>query len=724
MRWVRLNCLNSSDELEITFPPLTQRLRSSSVSNALVFPKRELSLAETRSMRPVKSRTETLSHSRNVLDDRTTGLPVSREAQGSRDFIVVVGVTTHRGGWEINQLQGEGSQECSLRRIGKVCAMQNASHILQALRKMGEKKTPLTRVYRLLYSEDLYLAAYARIYKNDGAMTPGSEADTVDGMSLPRIRHIITQLRHEQYRFRPVRRVEIPKKSGNGTRKLRLPNFTDKLLQEALRMLLEAYYEPQFRDSSHAYRPERGCHTALQQVKQSFRGAAWFIEGDIKGRFDNIDHDVLMNLLARHIHDGRLLQLIRQGLKAGVLDNWVYTRTYSGTPQGGILSPLLSNIYLHELDMFIEDTLIPNHTKGDDRDINPAYKRFETKINTARRHGGKELVKALEQQRRLLPSRDMFDPHFRRLKYVRYADDFILSYIGTKQEAEHIKAKIGKFLQTKLNLQLSPHKTLITHAKTEQARFLNYTVNAYLVNDKCTLHPHMLTKRRSINGHVRLGLPDGLIRQHIAPYMRNGKIVSYAGWLMYSDAHIISEFQARFRGIAEYYQYAVNRHSLSGLKNIMQQALVKTLAHKYKISVSKVYQKYRGTLEIEGTAYRTLQVHVPTKHGFSLIYWGAIPLRVVKPGIGQLRDMIHTPHLSRSDLIQRLTADTCELCGSSKNCEVHHVRKLSDLKQRWAGRREKPAWVERMIAMQRKTLIVCHECHLNIHAGKPTPNLT
>jgi len=602
--------------------------------------------------------------------------------------------------------------------------MQDASHILQALRKLGEKRTPLTRVYRLLYSEDLYLAAYAKIYKNDGAMTPGSEADTVDGMSLQRIRNIIELLRNERYRFRPVRRIEIPKKSGDGKRKLGLPNFTDKLLQEVLRMMLEAYYESQFHDSSHGYRPGRGCHTALQHVKQSFRGAAWFIEGDIKGCFDTIDHTVLMNILAKHIRDGRLLNLLRQGLEAGVMEDWVYTRTYSGTPQGGILSPLLSNIYLNELDTFIEETLMPQYTKGDDRGRNPAYRQLEHQIKVAGERGDRKLAEQLVQQRRQLPSQDMNDPDFRRLKYCRYADDFILSFIGTKQEAEQIKVTIGTFLQDTLKLHLSPQKTLITHAKTEQARFLNYAVSVYHVDDKLSPHPNAPNGRRSINGHVRLGLPEGLIRRYTERYLQNGKTISDTGLLMYSDAHIIDEFQARFRGIAEYYQYAVNRHSLASLKNIMQQSLVKTLAHKYKTTVSRIYWKYRGTLTVNDTTYKTLQVSVPTKKGTRLIYWGAIPLRVVKPGVGQLHDVRYGYHLTRSDLIQRLQANTCELCGSQINCEVHHIRKLADLKRRWAGQREKPAWVGRMIAMQRKTLVVCEECHNKIHAGKPTPNNT
>ena len=239
--------------------------------------------------------------------------------------------------------------------------MQKAEQILQAMWKMGEKRTPLTRVYRSLFSEDLFLAAYDKIARNRGALTAGTENDTADGMNLARIQKIIEQLRNEQFHFHPTRRIRIPKKSG-GTRPLGLPNFTDKLVQEVLRMVLEAYYEPRFRDCSHGFRPGRGCHTALTNLHYKFKGAAWFIEGDIRGCFDNIDHETLMAILARDIQDGRLLNLIRMGLEAGYMEDWQYNRTYSGTPQGGILSPLLANIYLNELDAYIEDVLIPQNT--------------------------------------------------------------------------------------------------------------------------------------------------------------------------------------------------------------------------------------------------------------------------------------------------------------------------------------------------------------------------
>jgi group II intron reverse transcriptase/maturase len=602
--------------------------------------------------------------------------------------------------------------------------MQRAEPILQALGKLGEKGLPLQRVYRSLYSEDLFLKAYGKIYSNRGATTPGTEADTADGMSLERIRRIIAALRQERYHFRPVRRVHIPKNNGK-TRPLGIPNFTDKLVQEALRLILEAYYEPRFRNSSHGFRPSRGCHTALTAIQQRFRGAVWFIEGDIRGCFDHIDHDILMDILARDIHDGRLLNLIRQSLQAGVMEDWRYEKTYSGTPQGGILSPLLANIYLHELDAYVEDHLIPTYMRGKKRAPNPAYQDLSRQLNRARKKGDAQQVKALGEQRSHLPSQKTDDPHYRRLVYIRYADDFLLGFIGPKSEAESIKQQLGEYLRTTLKLDMSTEKTLITHARTHPARFLGYAVSTYQ-EDRCQRYRKGTNSRvRNVNGHVRLGIPYGRVRQFAQTYQSNGKTQAETGLIIFSDAHIIDTYQKRFRGIAEYYQYAVDRHQLKYLKWVMETSLTKTLARKYRLSVSKVYQKYKGRRQVAGRTYKTLQVEVQSQKGTVQVYWGAIPLRVVKPGRLLIADTIpHDLRYERPDVIQRLQANCCEMCGKQTECEVHHVRKLSDLKKRWAGRAAKPKWVKLMIAIQRKTLIVCHECHMTIHYGRPETNQT
>jgi len=601
--------------------------------------------------------------------------------------------------------------------------MQKAEQILQAMRKMGEKHIPLTRVYRCLYSQDMFLVAYGKIARNKGALTPGTEDDTADGTSLERINKIIEQLRYERFRFRPVRRIQIPKKS-KGTRPLGIPNFSEKLVQEVLRMLLEAYYEPRFSDNSHGFRPGRGCHTALEYIKKMFRGTTWFIEGDIRGCFDNVDHQVLMEILSRDIHDGRLLNLIRMILEAGYIEDWRYNRTYSGTPQGGIISPLLANIYLNELDTFIERELIPKYTRGKRRAPNPEYCRLGRRIKKAREQGDDELARSLEQERRQLPSQDTHDPNFRRLKYCRYADDFVLAFTGPKSEAEEIKAAVGTFLREKLHLEMSESKTLITHARTENAQFLGYAIKVYHSNDKMTQRTGTPIKTRSVNGQIRLGIPPGRIDEFVKRYLKGGKPIHEAALMRYSDAEIIEVYQQRFRGIAEYYKYATDRYRLNKLKYIMEIALTKTLANKHRTSVKKIYRKYCGKHTIDGRTYKTLQVEVPTKRGMRCIYWGAIPLKTVKVGTEPIDDEIRRrdwPVSTRTDLTQRLLAGKCEICGSEKRCEVHHIHKLADLKKRWRGRKEKPAWVKRMIALQRKTLVVCRKCHEDIHAGRPTP---
>ena len=604
--------------------------------------------------------------------------------------------------------------------------MQTAEQILQAIRKMGEKRIPLTRVYRCLYSEDLFLAAYDKIGRNKGALTPGTEDDTADGMNLKRIQNIIAQLRQEKFRFRPSRRIHVPKKSG-GSRPLGLPNFTEKLVQEVLRMVLEAYFEPRFRDSSHGFRPGCGCHTALTAIHHRFGGTTWFIEGDIRGCFDHIDHQVLMDILSRDIHDGRLLNLIRMGLKAGYMEDWQYNRTYSGTPQGGVLSPLLSNIYLHELDAFIEDVVIPQNTQGKHRAPNLEYHRVRYQLKCARQAGNDLKVQGLEQRLHQLPSQDTQDPNYRRLKYCRYADDFILGFIGPKVEAEAVKEAIRTFLADKLHLEMSTSKTLVTHARTEHAKFLGYAISIYHADTKLTPARcgGKLVKRRNLNGSVRLGIPYGAVDERAKRYQCRGKPIQEATILHYSDAQIINTYQQRFRGLAEYYKYAIDRRQLWKLKYVMEVALTKTLANKFRSSVPRVYRRYRGTRTIDDFTYKTLQVEVPTKHGTKTIYWGGIPLRIVKPGTETINDTIprgsETTAYRKSDLIQRLQASECELCGAEKDCQVHHVRKLSDLKKRWRGRKEKPVWVKTMIAIQRKTLVVCARCHADIHAGRPTP---
>jgi group II intron reverse transcriptase/maturase len=305
--------------------------------------------------------------------------------------------------------------------IREVCEMQDAETVLNVLRERGRRGLPCTELYRQLFNPSLHELAHGRIYANHGAMTPGADGETADGMSLARTTRIIDALRHERYRFQPVKRTWIPKKNGK-LRPLGLPSWSDKLVGEVIRLLLEAYYEPQFSGRSHGFRPGRGCHTALREVEDVWTGTTWFIEGDISDCFGSLDHEIMVSILAEKISDNRFLRLIRNMLKAGYLEDWEWNATLSGVPQGGVISPVLSSIYLARLDTFAETVLIPEYTRGTVRRMNPDYAKVTKAIGIAFQRGDRAAARRLRVQRRAIPRGDPRDPRYRRLRYIRYAD--------------------------------------------------------------------------------------------------------------------------------------------------------------------------------------------------------------------------------------------------------------------------------------------------------------
>jgi AI2M/AI1M-like, HNH endonuclease/Type II intron maturase len=290
---------------------------------------------------------------------------------------------------------------------------------------------------------------------------------------------------------------------------------------------------------------------------------------------------------------------------------------------------------------------------------------------------------------KVMPSRDPADPGYRRLKYCSYADDWVLGFTGPRQEAEEIKDKTGQFLREQLKLELSPAKTLITHGRTQAARFLGYEMVVMHADDKRDHRGH-----RSINAGIGLKAP--------------------------ADFSIVAQFQAEYRGVAEYYRLAFNRHKLGRLKYVMERSLTETLARKYRISIPQVYRRYRAVLDTEHGPRRGLRVTVDRE--------GKPPLVAQWGGISLARDTTPRPvnddpariWSHRSEIVQRLLADECELCGSRKQVEVHHIRALKDLNRK--GGNNPPEWARRMAARRRKTLVVCRACHEGIHSGSPHGN--
>lgn len=589
--------------------------------------------------------------------------------------------------------------------------MRKAETILHVIRDRGRRRLPLERVYRLLFNRELFLLAYGRIYRNAGAMTPGSTPETADGMSLRKIDHIIAQLRTERYRWTPVRRTYIPKKRSTKLRPLGLPSWSDKLLQEVIRLILDAYFEPQFSSSAHGFRPGRGCHTALRDIYHTWTGTAWFIEGDIKACFDSLDHTVLEAMLAEHIHDNRFLRLLRELLRAGYLEAWIYHRTLSGAPQGSIVGPILSNIYLSRFDQFVETQLIPQFTRGIRRCPNPVYERLRHQAGYLARTGRWAEAKALRKQRRALPSVDPFDPAYRRLRYIRYADDFLLGFCGPREEAEQIKQQLPQFLHTTLKLTLSEPKTLLTHARTTPARFLGYAIHVIQNDHLCDT-----TGRRATNGTIGLTLPVDIVQVACQRYMRHGKPNQRTQNIFDSDFSIIAQYQQEFRGFVAYYRLAYNLAAqATWFKHVMEQFLTKTLAAKYRISVPTVYQRYGAMLETPHGPRKGLCVTIVRDEKPPLVaQWGGISLARCVDAV--LNDHPKPMWNARTELSLRLLAQRCELCGATDHIVVHHIRHLKDLKRK--GRASRPAWVEKMAARRRKTLVVCERCHYTIHAGQ------
>lgn len=596
--------------------------------------------------------------------------------------------------------------------------MKPTMEILTKLQENSKKNHDevFTRLYRYLLRPDIYYVAYQHLYSNKGAGTKGVTDDTADGFSEIYIENIIEALKNEMYQPKPVRRTYI-KKSNGKMRPLGLPVFTDKLIQEAIRMILEAIYEPIFSDYSHGFRPVRSCHTALAQIKKEFTGARWFIEGDIKGCFDNINHAVLVEIINQKIKDARFLKLIRSFLKAGYMEDWKYHETYSGCPQGGIISPILANIYLNELDRRVMEIkkefdvatkarYTPEYTK-----LVGLRQRLHNKIKNSNGIEREKLIeeyKSATAQMLKLPAKQCDD---KKIKYVRYADDFLIAVNGNRQDCEKIKQELTEFISTTLKMELSQEKTLITHSNTP-ARFLGYDVR---VRRDQQIKPKGKFKTRSMNNKVELSIPfkdkiekflfsNGIVKQR----SDNGKLepIHRPQLLNRTDLEIVTIYNAGLRGICNYYGLASNFNKLIYFNYLMEYSCLKTLAGKHRSKVSKIRAMYK-----DGTGKWAIPYE--TKTGIKKMYFANYADCKGKKFTDIVPQTAKNYSHDVTTLESRLKAKICEVCGctESDRYEIHHVNKVKNLK----GKSE---WEKIMIAKRRKTIVVCHKCHMAIHHGE------
>ena len=594
--------------------------------------------------------------------------------------------------------------------------MKPTTEILERIRKSSADHNDgvFTRLYRYLLRDDVYKIAYKNLYANQGAATKGTDNDTADGFSQEYIDRIIMELSSGTYEPKPVRRTYREKKNGK-LRPLGIPSFKDKIVQDIIRMYLEAIYEPIFSDRSHGFRPGRSCHTALTQITKDFNGIKWFIEGDIKGCFDNIDHDILLSILTRKIKDSKFINLIRKILKAGYMEEWKYHATYSGTPQGGILSPILANIYLNELDMKI-DEIKKTFDKTAKRSSTHEYsaKKWQIEnvakaIKTCTNADEKALLisesKKLKKELCRIPAKDQSD---KKIVYVRYADDFLIGVNGTKEECQQIKSLLKEYLTEHLKLELSDEKTKITHS-SDCARFLSYDVRVRRNNQLKKRSDGVI--QRTLNLSVELLVP---LKEKIERSMLDNKIVIIDkdgkfkpmhrnALVNNTDLEIVDNYNAQTRGICNYYSMASNFGRLDYFVYLMEYSCLKTLARKHQRSIGQMIDKYRYG--------KTWAIPYETKSGkryMPIVRFTDMRAKR-KSRYSQDIDKIVNPHYGFNELDKRISAKKCELCGAENIAfEIHHINKLKNLKG-------KEMWEKVMISRKRKTLVVCKKCHYKIH---------
>lgn len=407
----------------------------------------------------------------------------------------------------------------------------------------------------------------------------------------------------------------------------------------------------------------------------------------------------MVQIVGRSIQDRSFLNLLSSMLKAGYMENWVYHKTHSGTPQGAIVSPILSNIYLHKLDEMIERELIPEWTKGKSRAKNPEHVELEKAMDRAKRRKDTEEIKRLKVERGKLPSGNSQDPNFRRLRYVRYADDCLLGFIGPRKEAVLIKERLRNFIGSELKLEMNEAKTYITQASKRPARFLGYDIQCPTIPD-----------RRAVNGKVLIRVPRSVVTEWVGRYTEKGKPIPKPERLYQSDFEIVAQYGSEFRGLYNYYKYAQNVSRLTRVKYVMMSSLVRTLANKHKTHSKAIYKKYKSRSD-------TVSIEVKLEEG-PIAKFGGFSLKRVKRFTTAINDQTIWTYYGRNELTRRLTKDICEIEGCNQRAvEGHHINALKNLNKAWKGKKNKPDWVRFMIARKRKTIMVCIEHHQQIHNG-------
>src|SRR5260221_7135394 len=595
---------------------------------------------------------------------------------------------------------------------------ENGLQRLEVIRKLnGENREWVnSELYRLMYKQDLYILAYERIKSHSGNMTPGMDDETLNGFSMAMIDELIQEMRTERCHCKPVRTAYIPKSNGK-MRKLGIPCTRDKSVQEVVRLILEAIYDsPQgayFSANSHGFSRSKSCHSALKDIQARLSGVTWFLEGDIKACFDDIVHEILISILRKKIKDERFLSIIRGFLKAGYQDlDEAHKESLAGTPQGGIVSPILANVYLHELDEYVEQ-LQKELEKGELRRPNPEYRRLQKRRQYLAKIGKIDTgeYRELGVQMRKLPSLDTHDPNFVRVKYARYADDWLIGVTGPHQLAEEIKERVGQFLKSRLNLTLSVEKTRITQARTEEATFLGYQIRLGRSDKepKQTLSTNASGKsfkRRSTGMQIVLKAPMEKLVQRL--YQKgfcdkHGPPIHKAGLIKLDADQIILLYSSVNSGLQQDYRPTYNWAEMHRVQYILKFSLAKTLGAKRQRPITQVIQGKDISVKVKRakgqektiTFYRNADW--TTRRG---AFTDSPEVDLVRMSV-RLR--------TRSKL-----GWPCVIYGGEQEIAMHHVRHV----RKGLTSRGSQGFTRVMAILNRKQVPVCTSCHNKIHRGE------
>lgn len=589
----------------------------------------------------------------------------------------------------------------------------------------------------ILYKDLISLENLQRgLDRTKSNVVAGIDGEIKSVISEKRLSKLQEELASQKYKPKPSRRVSIPK-AGGGVRYLGIASQIDKVVQGALLNMLEPVFEPMFSEVSFGFRPGKGCHNALKEIKGGWKATTWIINVDIEKCFDKINHEILLEKLGKFC-DQPTKELIRKLLKVGYVDihNLTNRNEYNtlGTPQGSLISPILCNIYLHDLDEFVERELIPKYNTGKARVKNPDYSKRYTLTDLDKKTletypEMKEALKRVKHNKFVTGKKgeamNRFDENYRRLYYVRYADDFLIGFIGPRSEARVIYDEVAKTLKS-IKLNLNQDKSKIYHSGERGIKYLGMYLR-YYTHNKIEWRKDGVASGKSEGGlphlraqainNVQLRAPiehmlDRLVDRGLAKKRDNGGVRGSAciRWSMLEDKKIVSRYSAIIRGLLNYYSCINKRSELWKVFAVLRKSCALTLAHKHKMSsAARVYARYGPFLTVRNNL-GTEQV--------SLFYPKSLKTKI---DFKIRKDSVQYPEvldveidlIPGSDKTNLKTGSVCEYegCDETENLEAHHINPVGNLYKR----KDLSAFEKTLIRRKRKVVMLCKKHHQALH---------